>query len=329
MKFILHIGTHKTGTTAIQHFFRKNDEIIRSKGLWYPNYDLIGMKKGYAHHEVAHTIAGKGNFLNHTLLKEFIEKIKSNSAEGEKVLISAEPFCRHLANKPLVENSWRLKELYVERVAKVFGPKSDILFVIRRQDKFATSLYQETVKVNRYSKKFSFFLNEFSLRFNYLKNIRLWQKYFDNVNVVVFEDLTKNGNLEFNFAKHLGIKSLDGCEFTKIKNESLPSALVEFKRLINGLPLSLNTLKNISTKLLNKNIWEDLKLPEVSCYWPTPSQRDSFLDQYEEQNRHIKENYYKISRDTLFPNQRDTYPNTNSDYLPEELFLEIFNRVAY
>ena len=328
MKFILHIGTHKTVTIAIQHFFRKNDAIIRSKGLWYPSYDLIGMKKGYAHHEIAHAIAGKGNLLTYSLLKNFIKNIKSNAVEGESVLISAEPFYRHLANKPLIKNSWRLKELYVERVAKAFGPKSDILFVIRRQNKFATSLYQETVKVNRYSKKFPFFLNEFSLRFNYLKNIQLWQKYFDNIYVVVFEDLTENGKLELNFAKYLGIKSLDGCEFTKIKNESLPSALVEFKRLINGLPLSLSTLKNISTKLLNKSIWEDLKLPEVSCYWPARSQMENFLAQYEKQNQYIKENYCKISRDTLFPNQRETYLNANNDSLPEELFLEIFNRVV-
>ena len=34
----VHIGMHKTGTTAIQHFLERNREPLRRRGLCYPGY---------------------------------------------------------------------------------------------------------------------------------------------------------------------------------------------------------------------------------------------------------------------------------------------------
>lgn len=36
MKIIIHIGTHKTGRTAIQHYFNNNRQSLYSSGLYYP-----------------------------------------------------------------------------------------------------------------------------------------------------------------------------------------------------------------------------------------------------------------------------------------------------
>jgi hypothetical protein len=36
MKLILHIGTAKTGTTTLQHWFASNRESLRAQGIYYP-----------------------------------------------------------------------------------------------------------------------------------------------------------------------------------------------------------------------------------------------------------------------------------------------------
>lgn len=38
---LLHIGMPKTGTTALQHFFRKNDELLKEYGWEYPDTKKI------------------------------------------------------------------------------------------------------------------------------------------------------------------------------------------------------------------------------------------------------------------------------------------------
>lgn len=37
MKLILHIGTAKTGTTTLQHWFASNRESLQRQGIYYPN----------------------------------------------------------------------------------------------------------------------------------------------------------------------------------------------------------------------------------------------------------------------------------------------------
>ena len=36
MKLILHIGTAKTGTTTLQHWFASNRESLQAQGIYYP-----------------------------------------------------------------------------------------------------------------------------------------------------------------------------------------------------------------------------------------------------------------------------------------------------
>jgi hypothetical protein len=53
-KFIIHAGTHKTGTTALQEFARHNQEILSQLGLYYPRAGRVGL----AHHRLAWSLTG-------------------------------------------------------------------------------------------------------------------------------------------------------------------------------------------------------------------------------------------------------------------------------
>ena len=49
MKAYLHIGSHKTGTTALQSFALANRDWLAGRGLLYPGYDLIGGARSRSH----------------------------------------------------------------------------------------------------------------------------------------------------------------------------------------------------------------------------------------------------------------------------------------
>ena len=49
-KLFLHVGSHKTGTTAIQRFAYLNRSTLRAKGFWYPDFYPIDKSNIKAHH---------------------------------------------------------------------------------------------------------------------------------------------------------------------------------------------------------------------------------------------------------------------------------------
>ena len=53
-KFILHIGTNKTGTTAIQSFLYNNSQQIRNLGFSYPDFGI----HNHGHHNLARLLKG-------------------------------------------------------------------------------------------------------------------------------------------------------------------------------------------------------------------------------------------------------------------------------
>ncbi len=300
MTFILHVGTHKTGTTSIQHFFRKNDKLLRERGIWYPNYNIINKAKRYAHHEVAHAIAGKSKNISFENVKSFITKINNSTALDEKILISAEPFYRHHVGSSTKRTLWADKETYIKRVSQLFGSDSEIIFVLRRQDYFAASLYQENIKVNRYAKSFTSFKNEYMHYFDYYRNIKLWNKHFDKIKVLIFEDLIANNSLEYDFCKALGVSDFDDFKTPSIKNESLHPYLIEFKRLVNGSPLSLSKLDEIKNNMLNSSPEKAAEFPVIEYCWHNSDSRDAFLDLFIESNKLIHDEYISLNRNSLF-----------------------------
>ena len=86
MNFIFHIGTHKTGSTAIQSFLFANRNRLLKSGILYPSVGL----KDKAHHNAAWTLkAGDINKTKALFLK--IER-EASSYEVDTVLLSSEEF---------------------------------------------------------------------------------------------------------------------------------------------------------------------------------------------------------------------------------------------
>lgn len=88
MKLIIHIGTHRTGTTAIQSECLKHHAALKNQGLFYPTQPTIYD----GHHQFAWALGvkhsqNKGNFEIENEIKKIIR-----DAEGRTVILSSEDF---------------------------------------------------------------------------------------------------------------------------------------------------------------------------------------------------------------------------------------------
>jgi hypothetical protein len=297
MTVVLHIGTHKTGTTAIQRFAAANRAKLRARGLWYPSYDEIKLFVHYGHHHVAHAIANEnGNRLSLDDTRRFIDHIVAKKRPGETLLISAEPFYRHVL--PAEGGYWAERKAYIERLRSFF-PTSDlkVLCIVRRQDTFARSLYQERIKVTKFRQTFREFIGD-RYPFEYYEHLRLFREAFGQVDVLVYEDLAKQGLINA-FFSHLGI---DVANITgrPSANPSLPVDLVEFKRILNGTPLKPERLKEIGVLLLDKAD-KATKVERGKVDWLPVEEMAAFYASFEETNERLRAEYLPARPAPLFP----------------------------
>src|SRR5262245_50995930 len=83
----LHIGTHKTGTTALQAVLDKHDADLENCGYLYPK---TGRNPFAAHHNIAWELLGDERFRREQgTLEQLINEISSTDRD---VLISSEAF---------------------------------------------------------------------------------------------------------------------------------------------------------------------------------------------------------------------------------------------
>ena len=222
---------------------------------------------------------------------------RRKNVPGETVLISAEPFYRHIL--PAEGGYWAERKAYIERV-RTFFPSSDvsILAIIRRQDSFARSLYQERIKVTKYKQKFREFIDTQRTSFEYYNHLTLFRDVFGRVDVLTYEDLAARGLINAFFA-HLGVDVSD-IPARPSANPSLPIDLVEFKRILNGTSLKPERLKEIGAKLLD-NADTATKIERGKVDWLSVEDIAAFYDSFAEENEKLRTEYLPGRPPPLFP----------------------------
>lgn len=130
---VIHIGTHKTGTTSLQYFLMQQSEELERHGLYFPKTGWYGVVPG--HHaiawELAHQPDSPGALLNE-LIAELAAKLPPTA------LLSAEDFS-------LLASRARALETFAKELRGI-GYSVKILVYLRAQGPFAESMYVERVK---------------------------------------------------------------------------------------------------------------------------------------------------------------------------------------
>ncbi|MGH8167431.1 MAG: hypothetical protein ACREQ1_09335, partial [Woeseiaceae bacterium] len=259
MPFVIHVGTHKTGTTTLQRFAASNRAELKNRGIWYPSYTEIGLFDHYAHHHLAFALAEEPETkLSASDARRFIEYIDRKRTGDETVLISAEPLYRMTLGLDPKANKWRsssasywdARDEFIARMREAFPfDDAQILICLRRQDNFARSVYQERVKVTKFSDTFATFLHKERSIFDYLGQVEAYARHFQNVKVVTFESLVGTGDLHSAFFD-LFDADISFAQERPVTNVSLPIEFVEFKRLLNMTKISRETADKIGKRLL-------------------------------------------------------------------------------
>ena len=300
----LHIGTHKTATTTLQHFLAKNRKALRAVGLFYPQQNIVGAPRHYAHHRIAHAIAGRDDKLDFDCATAFFAKAMELAGEDDRILISAEPFFRHMIkrkNDPATDPEPALYR-YAKKVRAACGDADvRIVVMLRRQDLFIESMYGEHVLSTGYQHEIASFIEERHWMLDYRQRLAVWADVFgaDNIMVRTSERESMDTPVEQYFLNWLGVDWCDGFDAAGDQNVALNRTFVEFKRQMNfpNQPSGHNTrLREWLTMAAALPFAADL--PNRGKYYLNPKDRYTLMEAQEDGNREVARTYF--DRENLF-----------------------------
>ena len=221
---ILHIGRHKTGTTAIQKYLTENVHFLNSLGLDYPQ---VG-KRGYAHHQISELLAGYRwtPFLNHFAPRnELVRNLRSEILKSKhpRIILSSEAFqnCR-----PSTARS----------VFREFD--TNVVVYVRRQLEYVVSSYAQRVHATDYSRTLDEYIRR-NHRVDYWRFLCQWERAFPGkVKVRLYDRSNFSGGcIVRDFLQEcVGVPHStlgDGPLVTSDPNPSLNSKVLLFKLRMN------------------------------------------------------------------------------------------------
>ena len=237
MKLILHIGTPKTGTTAVQRFVRANRQGLAAYGFHYatPPHGL----------EHSNAVANALNTGDSRAVQTFLAKqVKCARRRGaENILVSGENFYAmsvlpSMQRRQVCPNALERERRLIETLRTLIPKEiatSQIVCYFRRPDRYAESLYNQHIKRGIIDATVDEFLPVVEPALLYDTCMRIWADVFGRTNCIVrLYDNVKTDVVGDFVANVLGIQ--DATEFSHAHNqanERVSRDLLEFKRLKN------------------------------------------------------------------------------------------------
>ena len=288
MTIILHIGTHKTGTTAIQHFLGKHRYSLRQKGIWYPDEaDLLPSGKEVPTHlSLARSLdcTGKPKVYSQDQLSIMAKNLVKKSEDYDTTIISAEAFWRIGFGRPTGKGKnddelWSNKDVNISRIRSLLaGSNTRVVAVLRERSRYIQSSYNEFVLATLYSETIQCFQRTYSHVFDYNAQLKAWQHYFP-VQALSYEHLCSNQVLPTNFLQavcgDVKLNELNHEDARSRANISQPIPCVFLKRYLNKATISHETRAKLYNKLRKRfGRQKSRSLEQLRCInsWMTAKQ---------------------------------------------------------
>lgn len=243
MKVILHVGTHKTGTSSIQNFLTTNSEKLLSQGVYY------GLSKESIRNVndiAAHIAYGRKKEVE-LFFNEIIEYAKKK--ETKCLFISAESLYSmtgffHSLQSNKIDDYWQSETLFISFLSDCLKEvEVEIIMYLRRQDIFLESIYNQFIKQwPGYRGSIDEFYNICPEILDYEQHLSLWTELFpdatltvksfeiekpDLINRLLVNDLNINDKSDFVYPK-------------KAINTRLKPSYLSFKRILNNMDMTLS-----------------------------------------------------------------------------------------
>jgi hypothetical protein len=238
MKIILHIGPHKTGTSALQAFLHSHAATLSQHGIHYPA--LGGEERN--HHSIVVGLRTPSLF-GATVDKLRLIVSQAGSTGHQVCIFSSEMFVEH--------------EVPIEAIRDIFvGCEVQVFAYLRRPDHLWASAYAQLVKEDMVRRVQRIEEDPPPYDCSYSTVLLKWMEHFEPGQMVLapFDSPQwPSGNLFLDFLRMIGldqvfqgIRAPNGIE----SNQSLPATLLEALRVSNaGGHLSGDTHRRLVSRL--------------------------------------------------------------------------------
>lgn len=289
-RLVVHIGSHKTGTTYLQRLCEFNRTKLLDKSILFPVTGFgdpkfkktLGSTSGHA------ALAGlhKNKDSNESIIKELGKEIRLSGAET--VVLSSESFFGNKAvqSARIIADALNIDELH-------------IIVFLRRQDLYLESLYKERLRWNNgnvTSDISEFLLGRGSGLMSYYDRISGWLEFPEaKLSVFPYDDLMAGKGVKFKFLESITHGDFYGDFVEPPKgheNLSIDDRLSGLLALINK-NIKINDQQR--TKLIRiisaANLTESSSATGLLSY----DQRLEIKQTYSVINKSFEEKYFKMS----------------------------------
>lgn len=316
-KTLLHIGFHKTGTTALQWFLANNRERLNNFGISYPDFrDFDASVREEGHFHFAKLLAESEE--NVYPLKKFLSACSNDSST---LVISAESMVRHVASGSY-EKSSDARTDYIDRIKNSL-PSGEITVVasLRNPYKLIESYYQEFLKKTFFTGTLDNYLNKFFTQYDPLNTLFAWGDIFTNVSLRSYEEDLKHE------------KGIVGAFFEQVDQSFKPESSAPHKN-VSLSKLSCDILAKINyllqsegkkTAVLNElHDYSSLKVDEgVETLWTKETAfllEGKFLNDFESLEKRFNT---ELSKEIPYSSFSKKYTNESLEIVTERLSKHI------
>ncbi|WP_372370692.1 hypothetical protein [Candidatus Uabimicrobium sp. HlEnr_7] len=267
----LHIGSPKTGTSAIQVFCAQNYRILKKMGIIYP-----GEKKDF----FVDAIQGKISSGNGVFIARYFRE-----PNNKKYQEAYREFCKQLKSKKRYtllyssEAFWNLKRKHFEQIYNLCDShncKIQIVLYLRSQKEMLLSSYAQAIKAKSLTVDIDNYYHNFTHVLNYEKKLQILSKVFKKKNLHILKYTTHS--LVKDFLQALGINK-EYKKFRIVSQKFNPTPNInelEFLRNINAEQKNdrsfsdrLLYLKTESDETVNLTLPKDLEVEMDSVFAAT------------------------------------------------------------
>ncbi len=328
IKACLHIGTHKTGSTAIQNFCRRNANDLRKN-----NFLWVNESYGTPHKLLQDFKYRSFSVRNLNKSSRFLVELASRTKN--KLLLSGERF----SGSP--ESGYQDSQ-FLARSAKYLLRDFEVkvLVYIRPQDSFYESWYtqmvqQGTAQQGAISSHFKKFWKDFSFQnINYQEVINAYAEAFGASNLIVrpyMKSKLKDRNVIHDFLDIIEFNDITSLNFdVPFANNSISASALKIMNSVNKARdegrISESERARVRSLLQSTNSkreWEHHR-------YLKPSQRREILEYFEDQNYEICTKWFGFD-DNLWrfsdSSQQDLNRENDSDELNIEDLAEVNMRI--
>ncbi|EPZ7491348.1 hypothetical protein ACXR8B_000992 [Campylobacter jejuni] len=323
MTCYLHIGTMKTGTSSIQDFLYKNQNLLKIQKTLYPN----SIKNSWHlndHNPFAHAIEYFLEQANFSSLDSYLKPLKQeiNNSHSNKVIVSTENI------QFLLYNEKYIQELQI--ILKNLGfTKIYIIIYLRNPSDLFISMCSQALKDGTPKKFLSLPSenNKFKILCHHEQTLKNWGNIFKKENLIV-KLFSKNefyqGDLLKDFINTIGLEWDNNFIIPDKQNETLDLLGMEILNHFNNysIPMLTNRYVDFIVNFFDKHFTS--KDPKLK-FQPPKEIYQSYIDYFEESNEWVRKEFFP-HKERLFPKKdMNTY---KENYELKEMKPEYWDKIA-